>query len=91
MMFLHNPDSFESQYGDVEWAPVSFLVAQDWFKYYNELFYMSGDPLEIIFINMISFWWLDSIRKTYKDVKESAVGVPVVLWWCRGYIVLPNV
>jgi hypothetical protein len=28
---------------------------------------------------------------TYKDAKESTVGVPVALWWCRGYIVLLNV
>jgi hypothetical protein len=63
MMFLHNPDSFERQYGDVEWAPVSFPVAQDWFKYHNKLSYMYGDPPEIIFISMVSFRWSDSIWK----------------------------
>jgi hypothetical protein len=88
MMFLHNSDSFESQYGDVEWAPVSFPVAQDWFKYHNKLSYMYGDPPEILFISMVSFRWPDSIGKTYQDAKESAAGVPVTLRWCQGYIVL---
>jgi hypothetical protein len=52
---------------------------------------MYSDSLEIIFISMVSFRWLDSIGMTYKDAKESTVGVPVALWWCRGYIVLLNV
>lgn len=70
---------------------MSFPVAHYWFHYHNKLSYMYSDPLEIIFISMVSFWWPDSIGKTYKDAKESTVGVPVALRWCRGYIVLLNV